>query len=120
MENNVTPTPDAKDVADNKVMAILAYIFFLIPLLAAKESPYARYHTNQGLILFILGLALGIIFFILSFALALVAPAILGVIGIISWVVNIGVFALMIMGIINAAQGQMKELPLIGKYKIIK
>ena len=47
----VNVTPDPNDVQSNKVMAILAYfgILFLIPLLAAKESAYARYHTNQGL-----------------------------------------------------------------------
>ena len=46
----VNVTPDPNDVQSNKVMAILAYfgILFLIPLLAAKESAYARYHTNQG------------------------------------------------------------------------
>ena len=40
----VNVTPDPNDVQSNKVMAILAYfgILFLIPLLAAKESAYAR------------------------------------------------------------------------------
>ncbi|MEI8042594.1 MAG: DUF4339 domain-containing protein [Verrucomicrobiota bacterium] len=43
-------TPDPADVDKNKIFAVLAYlgILFLVPLLAAKESRFARYHTNQG------------------------------------------------------------------------
>ena len=39
---------DSNDVAQNKVMGILAYIgfLFLVPLLAAKDSKYARFHAN--------------------------------------------------------------------------
>lgn len=53
--NDHTAEFDPQDVADNKVMAVLAYIgfLFLIPLLAAPQSKFARFHTNQGLVLFI-------------------------------------------------------------------
>ena len=46
-------TADPQDVQANKVMAILAYFGLLVfvPLFAAKESRFARFHTNQGLIL---------------------------------------------------------------------
>jgi len=117
---NVTMTPDPQDVEQNKVMAILAYIIFLIPLFAAKDSPYARFHTNQGLLVLLLAIGLGIVFFILAFIGALIAPALGGIIYIISLVCNLGVFVLVILGIVNAAQGQMKELPVIGKYRILK
>ncbi|MDR1151462.1 MAG: hypothetical protein LBK72_03115, partial [Bifidobacteriaceae bacterium] len=51
-----------QDAAENKAMGILAYIMWLIPLLAApKQSRFARYHTNQGLVLFLLGVAYGIV-----------------------------------------------------------
>ena len=55
-------TADPQDVQANKVMAILAYfgLFVLIPLFAAKESPFARFHTNQGLILLIAGFVIGL------------------------------------------------------------
>ena len=54
---------NSEDVQNNKVMGILAYfgILFLIPLLAAKDSQYARFHTNQGILLFIFSVALNII-----------------------------------------------------------
>ncbi|MDR2470296.1 MAG: hypothetical protein LBD27_07455 [Tannerella sp.] len=111
---NVTPAPDAKDVADNKVFAILAYfgILFLVPLLAAKESPFARFHANQGLILFIAEIALWIVSIILLFV-----PYIGGIITLLLY---LGIAVLAIVGIINAAKGEMKQLPLIGTIQLIK
>lgn len=100
------------DAQDNKVMAILAYIIFLVPLLAAKDSPFARYHTNQGLVLFICAFAAGIVLGILIFIIPFLA--------LISWILNLGVLALMIIGIINASKGEMKPLPLIGSIQILK
>ncbi|MDR2138871.1 MAG: hypothetical protein LBP50_04920 [Tannerella sp.] len=110
----LTPTPDAKDVADNKVFAILAYfgILFLIPLLAAKESPFARFHTNQGLILCIAYIAVMIAVIILG--------AISAILGLISSVLYLGLFVLSILGAISAARGETKELPLIGTFKLIQ
>ncbi len=101
---------DKKDIEDNKVWAILAYlgILVLIPLFAAKESKFARYHTNQGFILFLLGLA----------------NTVLAIIPLLGWIlaplVAIGLLVFMILGIINACNGQAKELPLVGKIVIIK
>lgn len=115
----VTPTPNAKDVADNKVFAVLAYfgILFLIPLLAAKESPFARFHANQGLILFLAGIAVAIVASILSIVLGLISP----ILGMICWaVLYLGMFVLTVLGIINAVKGEMKELPLIGSFQLIK
>lgn len=41
---------EQEDINQNKVMAVLAYIgiLVLVPLLAAPNSKYARYHVNQG------------------------------------------------------------------------
>jgi len=102
------PVFDQADVEKNKFMAILAYIIFLIPLLAVKDSPYVKFHTNQGLVLFIAGVLVGVVS---------VIPVIGWLVGIIAPIV-IGIFC--IMGIINAAKGLKKELPLIGKFKILK
>jgi uncharacterized membrane protein len=101
--------PGSKDVQANKVMAILAYIIFFIPLLAAKDSPFAKYHANQGLVLFLIAVGANIV---------------LGIIPIIGWVLlplaNIAVFVLAIIGIINAANGHKKPLPLIGGITLLK
>lgn len=95
--------PNPADVEKNKVFAILAYLglLFLVPLLAAKDSPFAMYHANQGLLLFIMSLVLGFIPFV----------------NIVAFIV---ILIFMIMGIINAANGLMKPLPLIGGIKLIK
>ena len=46
---------DSMDIQNNKALAVLSYIgiFVLIPIFAGKNSPYARYHANQGLVLFL-------------------------------------------------------------------
>ena len=44
-----------EDIEQNKVMSVLAYFGFLVivPIVAAKNSPFARFHSNQGLVLFL-------------------------------------------------------------------
>lgn len=105
---------DANDIQENKVFAILAYlgILFIVPLLAAPNSRFARYHTNQGLVLFITWFAV----LILSFIFRLIP--ILGII--ISVLLYLSILALLVIGIVNASQGKAKELPLIGSIKLIK
>ena len=95
---------------NNKLMAAISYIWilFLVPLLAAKEDPFARFHANQGLVLFIANIALYIISII-----PFVGPIISGIGG-------IATLVFMILGIINAFKGEMKPLPLIGGIEIIK
>ncbi|HBS58821.1 MAG: hypothetical protein AAGU23_04095 [Bacillota bacterium] len=101
--------PDPADVEKNKGMAILAYIIFFIPLLAAKESKFAMYHANQGLVLFLA---------------AMVANVVGAIIPLIGWFVimplaNLAIVIFAVLGIINAAQGVMKPLPLIGNITLI-
>lgn len=100
---------DQADINSNKVMAILAYIgiLFLIPLFAAKDSKFARFHTNQGIILFIVA--------IISYIIGKIP-----VIGFVGTILSCLCSIFAIIGIIYAAQGKAKELPLIGKYKILK
>ena len=113
-----------QDVKHNKVMAILAYFIFFLPLLAAKESRFARYHANQGLILLIAYFALGIVNSILN---AILFAAffsggfgILTILGLIFTVAYLGLAALGILGIVNAAKGKMSPMPLIGGFTIIR
>lgn len=102
--------PSPADVEKNKIFAIISYlgILFIVPLLAAKDSPFAMYHANQGLLLFLLSIALGAITMI---------PILGWIIAIVAWIVPL---VFMIMGIINAANGQMKPLPLIGEITLLK
>ncbi len=54
---------DAEDADRNKVFGILAYLgfFCLVPIIVAKDSPFAKYHANQGLVLFIAEIAVTVI-----------------------------------------------------------
>ena len=117
----------ATDAQANKVMAVLAYILFFIHLLtgAHKTSPFVKYHTNQGTALFIAAVAWGIVE---NIVLAILRAIFWngytwGIYGLFSTILNIlwlAPTALCIYGIYNAATGKQKELPVIGKFRIIK
>lgn len=104
-ENTYTP----EDIEKNKTMAGLAYLLFFLPLIACPESRYAKFHANQALLLLITGI---------------VGNVILGIIPVIGWMLmpifGIGVLILGIMGLVNGFGGKAKQLPLIGKFTIIK
>lgn len=122
--NNTADTTgeyDAQDIQNNKAMAILAYFgpLVLIPLLAAKGSKFARYHSNQGLVLCIVAIAYGIIYGILSSTILFISWRLYFLISIIG-LVGIVFLVLAILGIVNAANGKVKELPVIGKIKLLK
>ena len=112
---------DAQDIQNNKAMAILAYIgiLVLIPLFAAKESKFARYHTNQGLVLCIAEIAYGIAYSILSSIILAISWRLYSLVSIIG-LVGLVFLVLAVIGIINAANGRAKELPVIGKIKLLK
>ena len=121
-QGNAGAQSSQSDVDQNKGMAILAYIgiLALIPYFAAPNSPYARFHAIQGMNLMILEIAFGIVHGIISaifLAISWYAWYIIGIIFSIGWLA-FGVLS--IIGIINAAQGQTKALPLIDKIQIIK
>ena len=114
---------DPQEVRGNKGMGILFYfgILVLIPLLAGdKRSQYVRFHANQGLVLFLVSSIIDLLdgdwvwglHSVINFGES-----------IFSWafdILSFACFILMIMGIVAACKGQKKELPLIGKIKILK
>ena len=120
-------TPDysaemnAQDVNDNKLLAVLSYIsiLVLIPIFVAPNSKYTRFHANQGLVLFILEVALGIVKAILSTVLGIISWRLATIVNILV-IVDIAFVVLAILGIVNAATGKAKELPFIGKFKVLK
>ena len=106
-----------EDVEKNKTLSILAYLSWLvlIPLFAAKDSPFARFHCNQGIVLAIAEIAVGLVL------------GLLGMISYVGWVFTIlgslvGLVCLLlaVFGIVNAANGKAKELPLVGGIRILK
>jgi uncharacterized membrane protein len=94
---------------------VLAYIgpLFLVPLLAAPHSPFARYHTNQGVVFFISAIILhfgAVALMLMTFGLGFFLVPL-------SWV---AILVWFILGIVNAASGQYKPLPLIGHFELMK
>lgn len=110
------------DVSTNKGYAILSYfsLLVLVPIFAAKNSKFARFHANQGLVLLIAEALYGIatavivaIFTLINWLVASIFSTILGL-GSILFLV------LAILGIVSAAQGECKPLPVLGKITILK
>ena len=110
---NSQPVRAQSDAEANKVQAILAYLGFLvlIPIFAARESHFARFHANQGLVLFLAQFALGIVQRIL-FGIPMM--------GTILSIVSLVLLVFAVMGIISAVQGEEKPLPLIGEIHLLK
>jgi uncharacterized membrane protein len=115
-------TPEAADVEKNKVFGVLAYLpplLFLVPLLAARESKFAIYHCNQGLVLTLAAFAASIAVMILNMVLVFIPFLGWFLMFVLHLGLFVGVIVLAIMGIINAAGGVCKPLPLIGNRFIL-
>ena len=110
------PKAESSDVNNHKAIAIIGYIIpilFFIPLLSeeGKKSKFAKFHANQQLNL--------LLFLVIGYTVSSILMIIL--IGfLLYFLVMIGSVVYLIMGIINAAKGEMKKLPLIGGFEIIK
>ncbi len=116
--NDTTDTFDPKDIEDNKIYSIFAYLGFLvlIPTLLAQNSPFAKYHANQGLVLLIAELIAAAVSTVLWFI-----PFVGMILGlIIGLPLYLCTVVLMVIGILNAYNGKARELPVIGKFNILK
>lgn len=90
---------------DKKATSIVAYITTIGWIIAflAGDKEGAKFHLNQALVFVVVD----------------------GIIGLVSWIPFIGwgfslaVLVFRIMGIVYAAQGQDKEVPLFGSFKIM-
>ena len=110
------PSADKSDAESNKPLAIVGYIIpilFFLPLVieGSKNSPFAKFHANQQLTLLISWFAVQVVGM-------LTIPLLIGLL-----ILPVGLLFLLvcvIMGVIAAANGQMKKLPLIGGFTILK
>jgi len=81
---------------------------FFLPLIVCPDSKFGRFHANQGLLLLIVAFAGSFILTITIVGLFLVP------------FYSIAIFVFAIIGFINGLNGKAKELPLFGKFRIIK
>ena len=111
--------PLPPDVAENKGMAAISYlgVLVLIPLFLRKDSPFARFHINQGLVLMIIELAAMLVKRIANTLLYGMSFA--HTVSVICTVVSIVCIILSIIGLVNATGGKFKALPVIGELKIL-
>lgn len=109
--------PDFNDAEKNKVYGILAYvgILFIVPLLAAKDSPFAKYHANQGFVLF-LAMFVGLT----ALAILTYVPVIGFIFGMLHILLYLLYLVLVILGVVNASNGKCAPLPVIGGFKLLK
>lgn len=96
------PAPKAiHPVAAGMWAYIFGWIGFLVCIAGADQSnPYIRFHTNQSLVLNL-------------FALICFIP-------VIGFFWGIFIIVCIIFGLIGASKGEMKEVPLLGKIRILK
>jgi uncharacterized membrane protein len=118
---------DPNDIEQNKMMSLLAYLGILVfvPLLAAKNSKFARYHSNQGFILLIFCMGWVIIHRVLMAIFRVIFLngthwRIYSLIDTVLSLIYVVFTILAVIGIINVFNGRAKELPVIGKYKLLK
>ncbi len=115
-----THTFEGYDILANRNYCILSYLSWLcvIPIFKCR-SPYARFHANQGLILAIVSTILFLIsgtvdFFLGNAFLLSIIPTILKIL------IRLVVAAYSCLGIYNAVTHKARELPLIGKFQLLK
>lgn len=109
--NTGTQTCSSEDIESGKSTAIIAYITIIGLIIALvmnndKKNPFAAYHIRQVVGLAVTGIALGII----------------NVIPILGWMISIlgsiVILILWIIGLMNAINGKVKPLPILGdKYE---
>ena len=132
---DTTSDYDKKDIEDNRGLAMISYLgpLALIPFLVSKDSKFVNYHAKQGLNLFVFELIIGISSYFLTSIIQIPKMCTLwgettyecGVIT--PWWITLPIslmevftFALAVVGFIWAYQGKAKELPILGKLKVIK
>ncbi len=109
-----TNTPQQTGTTEDKTVAILAYITligFIVAIImhGSNKTKLGAYHLKQALGLVITGVGSWFLIMIIAFI-----PFVNLLLIIISPVIWIGILVLVIMGVINAANGEQKPLPLLG------
>jgi uncharacterized membrane protein len=117
--NDYTMYMDPADINANKVYGGLAYLLFFIPLIACPHSKYGRFHANQALLLVLLAIFCNVASGMSGMITFILAPLVF-ITELVSAALRLVSFVFWIIGVVNGFTGRAKELPLIGKFRIIK
>ena len=105
----------AKDISDNKVIAMLVYLMgtigIIVALLASKDSPYLSFHVRQALKFTVLEVLTGIITLLLIWT--FIVPIAAGIFGIVLFVCKIIAF-------FSICKGNAKEPYVVRSFNFLK
>jgi len=93
----------ASDIEENKIIASLSYIFILclVPLMSKRKSGFAQFHARQGLTITVAWFVFWVI----------------GIVPILGWLIsflgNLMLLVISIMGVIKTLDGQTWKIPYI-------
>ena len=137
---------DPQDIELNNRLSLLSYlgILVLILIFLVQRSRFAKFHANQGLVLLIADVAINLVLTILKLIVGALRSGLMsllyrvaggsvivtlgsvvgGAVNVVFWLITVlvsaALIALAVLGIINAVKGRAKELPLIGRFRILK
>lgn len=101
--NDITDQYDPAEIEEQKALSIICiilFVLFFLPAISYKTSAYAKNLSNQLLTIFLA-------FFVNSFIIGRIP--FLG--GFISSIISIVLLALVVLKVIDAANGKLRELP---------
>lgn len=109
---------------DRKLTGVVGYLTWIGLLIAfvAGDREGAKFHLNQALVIWLAGTVLGVVTGILSIltAVPLLGWIVAALVGLISLVGGIFFFVCWLMGLVYAIQEQEKEVPVLGKIRLLK
>lgn len=88
---------DKADIEQNKDIAAFSYLWIMSVFVyfLKRKSPFVRFHAKQAMVLFVLSIVV------------MLVP-------VINKILALCVLALMVLGFVHAAQGQWKDIPIVG------
>lgn len=107
-----------EDDTQKKVICAIAYLFgilFFLPLIMYPNDRFARFHANQSLVVLLSAVIGSAVLGLLSWI-----PAVGIVFSVLLYVFEVLMLVLCILGIVSAAKAEEKELPLLGKIRILR
>lgn len=102
---------DPRDIADNKLFAVLPYFTFILGIIVAllvRESAYTKFHAKNAI----------------RIEIALILALIPSIVPVVGWLVTgillVIISIVKILAIVSCFQGQAKDLPIIGNIAFLK
>ncbi|HVV55580.1 MAG TPA: hypothetical protein VHC47_09660 [Mucilaginibacter sp.] len=114
-ENNITTADNGKTVAIVSYLTIIGWLVAYLGMHNEKKTELGSYQLRQTLLLYICMAGFYIAGYILLIITVFISLFLVSLLGIIMWLGGIGFLVLWIIGLIGAANGEKKPIPLIGE-----